>query len=133
MISGGNATVFVSNFDRAVHFYTQVLGLKITNRFGDRWATVEAGPGLTIGIHPVHPAYPAPGTKGAITLSLEIDEPIEITVDCLSRQGVQFSPIVRDANVGNFADCTDPDGNPICLCEFTYANKGKEDLAELSG
>ncbi|MCU1262991.1 MAG: hypothetical protein JWO80_5876 [Bryobacterales bacterium] len=40
MISGGNATVFVSNMDRAVEFYTGVLGLKLTNRFGDhglRW------------------------------------------------------------------------------------------------
>jgi catechol 2,3-dioxygenase-like lactoylglutathione lyase family enzyme len=43
MITGGNATVFVSNMDRAVQFYTEVLGLKLTNRFGDNWATVEAG------------------------------------------------------------------------------------------
>jgi catechol 2,3-dioxygenase-like lactoylglutathione lyase family enzyme len=32
MISGGNATVFVSNMDAAVHFYTDVLGLKLTDR-----------------------------------------------------------------------------------------------------
>jgi predicted enzyme related to lactoylglutathione lyase len=43
MISGGNATVFVSSMDRAVDFYTGVLGCKLTNRFGDNWATVEAG------------------------------------------------------------------------------------------
>ena len=49
MISGGNATVFVSDMDRAVRFYTEVLGLKLTNRFGNHWATVEAGKGLTIG------------------------------------------------------------------------------------
>ncbi|HEX4134941.1 MAG TPA: VOC family protein [Bryobacteraceae bacterium] len=55
MISGGNATVFVSNMDAAVRFYTEVLGLKLTNRFGDNWATVEAGKGLTIGLHPASP------------------------------------------------------------------------------
>jgi catechol 2,3-dioxygenase-like lactoylglutathione lyase family enzyme len=45
MISGGNATVFVSNMDAAVRFYTQVLGLRLTNRFGDNWATGRSGPG----------------------------------------------------------------------------------------
>ncbi|MBV9406199.1 MAG: VOC family protein, partial [Acidobacteriaceae bacterium] len=48
MITGGNATVFVSNMDAAIDFYTQVLGLRLTNRFGDHWATVDAGKGLTI-------------------------------------------------------------------------------------
>ena len=32
MISGGNATIYVSNMDTAVRFYTEVLGLKLTNR-----------------------------------------------------------------------------------------------------
>ncbi len=35
MISGGNATVFVSSMDDAVSFYTGVLGLRLTNCFGD--------------------------------------------------------------------------------------------------
>ena len=46
MISGGNATVYVSNMDAAVRFYTEDLGLKLTNRFGDHWATIEAGPNV---------------------------------------------------------------------------------------
>src|SRR5215469_833122 len=52
MISGGNVTVFVTNMDRAVRFYTETLGLKLAYRFGDHWASVEAGRGLTIGLHP---------------------------------------------------------------------------------
>ena len=43
MITGGNATVFVSNKENAVQFYTEVLGLRLTNRLGDHWATVDAG------------------------------------------------------------------------------------------
>ena len=46
MISGGNATVYVSNMDAAVRFYTQNLGLTLTNRVGNHWATIEAGPKL---------------------------------------------------------------------------------------
>ena len=62
MFSSGNATVYVSNLDSAIRFYTTQLGLKLTNRFGDRWATIDAGPsywtpretlaGLTIGLRP---------------------------------------------------------------------------------
>src|ERR1700674_2696513 len=97
MISGGNATVFVSNMDAAVQFYTEVLGLKLSNRFGDSWATVEAGKGLTIGLHPASPKYPAPGTKGAMMLGLEIDERIAGMVARLSEKGVRIKgPVVQD-------------------------------------
>src|SRR5713101_6395731 len=49
MFSGGNVTVYVSNMDRAVRFYSETLGLKLAYRFGDHWASIEAGTGLTIG------------------------------------------------------------------------------------
>ena len=52
MINGGNATVYVSNMDSAIQFYTEVLGLKLTNRFGNSWATVQAGKTLVIGCIP---------------------------------------------------------------------------------
>lgn len=117
MISGGNATVFVSNMDHAVQFYTEVLGLKLTNRFGDNWATVTAGKGLTIGLHPASPKYPAPGTKGAIMLGLEITESIDRAVARLVEKGVHMKgSVVRDTS-GNFAHFEDPDGNEIYLWE----------------
>ena len=119
MITGGNATVFVSNMDRAVQFYTQVLGLKLTNRFGDHWATVDAGKGLTIGLHPASPKYPAPGTKGGMMLGMEVQGPIEKAVASLSERGVKFKgSVVRDQG-GNFIHLEDPDGNEIYLWETT--------------
>jgi catechol 2,3-dioxygenase-like lactoylglutathione lyase family enzyme len=90
MISGGNATLFISNMDQAVQFYTQVLGLKLTNRFGDHWATVEAGKGLTIGLHPASPKFPAPGTKGSMMIALEITDSIERVVARLAEKGVSL-------------------------------------------
>jgi predicted enzyme related to lactoylglutathione lyase len=117
MITGGNATVFVSNMDRAVQFYTEVLGLKLTNRFGDNWATVEAGKGLTIGLHPSSPKYPAPGTKGAIMLGMEVEEAIDKVVARLAEKGVPVkAPIVR-SEAGNFVHLEDPDGNEMYLWE----------------
>src|SRR5580693_4764854 len=103
MISGGNATVFISNMDRAVRFYTEVLGLKLTNRFGDHWATVEAGKGLTIGLHPASPKYPAPGTKGAMMVGLEIDEPIAGMVARLTGKGVRMLGSIIQDGPRNFA------------------------------
>jgi predicted enzyme related to lactoylglutathione lyase len=117
MISGGNATVFVSNMDRAIQFYTEVLGLKLTNRFGDNWATVEAGKGLTIGLHPASPKYPAPGTKGAVMLGMEVLGTIEAAVARLASKGVPIKGSIVRSESGNFAHLEDPDGNEIYLWE----------------
>lgn len=117
MISGGNATVFVSNMDEAVRFYTQVLDLKLTNRFGDDWATVEAGKGLTIGLHPASAKYPAPGTKGAVMVGLEVDEAIDAVVKRLSQKGVQIKGSIIRGDGGCFAHIEDPFGNELYLWE----------------
>src|SRR5687768_1498646 len=68
MLYGGNATVYVSNMDQAVRFYTEVLGLKLTNRFGNHWATVQVGKTLVLGLHPWREPAPAPGTKGSVQI-----------------------------------------------------------------
>ena len=118
MISGGNATIFVTNMDRAVRFYTEDLGLKLAARYGDAWASVDAGRGFQIGLHPPSPKYPAPGTRGGMTLGLEVREPMASVVEKLKAKGVRFtSEIVRDAG-GTFAHLEDPDGNPIYLWEM---------------
>jgi predicted enzyme related to lactoylglutathione lyase len=132
MISGGNATVFVSNMDSAVQFYTEVLGLKLTNRFGNDWATVDAGKGLTIGLHPASPKYPAPGTKGAIVLGLEIDESIESALAHLTKKGVRINGTVVRGEAGNFAHLEDPDGNDIYLWEVNQAVVPETELAHAS-
>jgi catechol 2,3-dioxygenase-like lactoylglutathione lyase family enzyme len=129
MISGGNATIFVSNMDAAVKFYTDVLGLKLTNRFGDAWATIDAGKGLTIGLHPASPKYPAPGTKGSMMLGLEIDEPIETVVARLNERGVRFGGSIVDDEAGKFAQLEDPDGNEMYLWETVFDAPTESQLA----
>ena len=129
MITGGNATVFVSNMDAAVEFYTQILGLKLTNRFGDNWATVDAGKGLTIGLHPASQKHPAPGTKGAIMLGMEVDEPIERVVARLSARGVKINGSITSDDPGKFANLEDPDGNEIYLWEVNREAVPETELA----
>ena len=118
MITGGNATVYVSNMDHAVRFYTEVLGLTLTNRFGNHFATVQAGTTLRIGLHPWSSKYPSPGTKGAVQIGLVVsDESLAALASRLRTHGVEVSGIIeaQDANNITFAD---PDGNPIYVGDW---------------
>jgi catechol 2,3-dioxygenase-like lactoylglutathione lyase family enzyme len=114
MIKGGNVTVFINDMDAAVAFYTEVLGLKLAQRYGDHWATINAGSGLSIGLHPKSSNHPAPGTKGSMQIGLECNEPIDKEVERLKARGVEFAkPASGDG--GRFVYFTDPDGNTLYL------------------
>jgi catechol 2,3-dioxygenase-like lactoylglutathione lyase family enzyme len=117
MINGGHATVYVSNMDSAIRFYTEILGLKLTNRFGNHWATVKAGDTLVIGLHPWAPRYPRPGTKGSVQIGLVLsrDEPIENLAARLRQHGVEVSDIKSEE--ANYISFEDPDGNPIYVAD----------------
>jgi predicted enzyme related to lactoylglutathione lyase len=131
MISGGNATIVVKDMDAAIRFYTDILGLKLTNRFGDDWATVSTGDGFTIGLHPASPQYPDPGTKGSIMLGLDIDIPVDKAVAHLVKHGVAIKGEVVRSEAGNFVHIEDPDGTYIYLWEKTIGATQETELAAL--
>ena len=64
MLHGGNATVMVTDMDRAVDSYLDTLGLVLAFRAGGDWAIIAAGEGLTIGLHSSAHGGPVPGTVG---------------------------------------------------------------------
>lgn len=122
MINGINATVFVSNMDRAVEFYTKTLGLKLAGRWGDHWAGIDIGKGVAIGLHPVEsPRSPKPGTSGSIQIGLTVDPAagggLDQAVADLKGKGVQFRGPIVDDNQVRLAFFGDPDGNDLYLCE----------------
>lgn len=119
MIEGGTPTVYVSNMDQAVSYYTQTLGLKLAGRYGDEYASVDAGKGFFIGLHPAGPNSPKPGSPGSIQISFGVRGKIEDVVEELTRRGVNFhGPIKPDGPV-KLAFFTDPDGNELYLCEYS--------------
>jgi catechol 2,3-dioxygenase-like lactoylglutathione lyase family enzyme len=121
VFSGGYATIYVSDMDASVRFYTETLGMKLEYRFGNHWALVHAGKGLSIGIHPASEERPA-GRKGSIHLGLELNGSIDDAVRELESRGVRFSgPVIRD-KAGNFVSFCDPDGNVIYLAEMNVAH-----------
>jgi len=117
MIAGGNATLYVSDMDRAVRFYVETLGFKLRARYGDHWAEVDAGGGLVLGLHPESPHAPKPGTLGAMSIGLDVNQPIAEVVQVLENRGVRFQGPVKDQGYIKIAYFADPDGNPLYLAE----------------
>jgi catechol 2,3-dioxygenase-like lactoylglutathione lyase family enzyme len=113
LVSGGHAIVYVSDMDRAIDFYSRTLGLTLTNRFENHFATVEVG-SLVLAIHPRTARTPIPGTKGSVTLGLVVDEPIDTVLARLAQRGVR---IAGRSETAQFVDIEDPDGNVITLWE----------------
>ena len=116
MFSNGNATIFVSNMDRSVDFYTKVLGLKLAQRFGDHWASIEAGQ-LAIGLHPASAENPA-GRNGSMIIGLEVAGSIEDVAAGMKQQGVQFRGTISQGDVGKTAYFEDPDGNLLYMIQL---------------
>ena len=115
-ISGGHALVLVSNMDRAVQFYRDVLGLNLTYRFDDKFATLEAGRKLVVALHPTSSKYPAPGTRGSVVLALQTDEPIERVVSYLAARGVRIGGGKAQPKSSS-VELEDTEGNTIVLTE----------------
>jgi catechol 2,3-dioxygenase-like lactoylglutathione lyase family enzyme len=121
MFSSGNVTVSVSNMDAAVHFYSEVLGLKLAYRFGDHWASVEIGKGLTIGLHPASAESPA-GRRGSMTIGLELSGSIQDAVRTLEAKGVKFAGPINEGKSGSFVSFEDPDGNRLYLAQLNWSH-----------
>jgi len=121
MFASGNVTVYVSDMDRAVKFYSETLGLKLAYRFGDHWASVEAGKGLTIGLHPASAEMPA-GRKGSMAIGLELAGPIRDAVKALEAKGVRFQGQVNEGKAGSFIGFEDPDGNALYLTQLNWSH-----------
>jgi catechol 2,3-dioxygenase-like lactoylglutathione lyase family enzyme len=125
-IAGGSPTVFVSDLDRAVEFYTNTLGLSLRYRAGEHFAMIDAGRGFMIGLHPPGERTPAGGTSGNIQIGLTVDEPIEQVVRSLQARGVRFEQrdggtVVNDDGSVKLAFFHDPDGTELYLCEVPPA------------
>ena len=117
MFLSGNVTVMVSDMDRAVKFYTQALGFRLATRYENEWAQVEAA-GLTIGLHPIGRKTERAAGQGGLSIGLQVDR-LGPVIETLKVRGVQFQPqFVEDRGI-KLAFFSDPDGNPLYLCQVT--------------
>ena len=116
MIKKANATIYVSDVDSAVKFYSEVLGMRVKSHWGKDFAELETS-GLTIGLHPPTKSGPFPGTSGAISIGLEVDD-LDSEMAKLKEKGVTFKGKVVEDGPVRLAFFGDPDGNPIYLTQM---------------
>jgi catechol 2,3-dioxygenase-like lactoylglutathione lyase family enzyme len=121
MFSTCMPTVHVSDVDSSVRFYTEVLGLKLAERYGNHWASVQAG-SVKIGLHPASAQNPA-GRNGSITMGFAAVGVLEEIVRKLEARGVSFPYGIQKDEGGKFALFPDPDGHSLFLYEITQQEK----------
>ncbi len=114
MFKSGNVTVIVSDLDKAVDFYTKILGLKLELHAKGNWATISA-PGLTIGLHPASEHGPQPGNSESLSIGLEVED-LSNAMVALKGKGVNFGYVMDDKEV-KLAFFKDPDNNPLYLAQ----------------
>lgn len=129
-ISGGNASIYVRDMDRAIAFYQDKLGLTLKVRIKNEWAEFDAGKGLVLGLHPEHPPQSKAGTPpGSINIELAVTKPLETVVATLKERRVRFKKLVKDGteyeiekyeNV-HLAWFFDDDGNELVLAQVINA------------
>jgi predicted enzyme related to lactoylglutathione lyase len=115
LIKKANATIYVSDIDSALKFYTDVLGMRIISHWGKDYAELETN-GLTIGLHPATQSGPKPGTTGSISIGLGVDD-LDATVAQFKENGVVFNGKVVEDGPVRLAFFGDPDGNAFYLTQ----------------
>jgi predicted enzyme related to lactoylglutathione lyase len=106
---------WVSDLDRGVHFYGNVLGLALSRRDGGNWAEFDVG-GRRFALHAA--AEGKPVQPGGATAVFSVDD-LDAAKAELAAQGV---PIEHEGDVqgyARFASCRDPDGNTFQLIEYS--------------
>lgn len=100
----------VSDMDRAIGFYVDLLGLTLLNRYGDHYAELDAK-GFMIALHPSNNSVKV-GNNVSIGLGVfNFDE----TIAQLEGTGLTFT--FEKGGYIRLAHFEDPDGNPLFLAE----------------
>ena len=116
MIEGGIVTVYVSDMERAVRFYTETLGLELAHRGGPSWTVVRAPDGFNVGLHEAMDRAPV-GESGSTTLGFRIEGELKDVVGRLTAEGVEFVGDITEETAVPLAYFRDPDGNRMYLVE----------------
>jgi catechol 2,3-dioxygenase-like lactoylglutathione lyase family enzyme len=105
---------WVSDMDRAVAFYLDVLDLPLLRQSGDEWAEFDGG-GVRLALHgAVHGHAPPPGGATAVFLVEDLDA----AQVALSARGVTFGHQGGVEGFARFLAFADPDGNTVQVIEY---------------
>ena len=112
----------IRDVERAIAFYTQQLGFKLTQRSGPVFATVSRGD--------LHLLLSGPGSSGSRPMPdgrrqepggwnriVVYVENIDSTIAALQSEGARFRNAIEEGPGGKQIEVEDPDGNPVELHE----------------
>jgi catechol 2,3-dioxygenase-like lactoylglutathione lyase family enzyme len=103
---------FVSDMERSVSFYRDVLGLPLVSRSGDDWVQLDAG-SIQLGLHAAGHGELRPG--GTISFSVE---DLDARRAALAARGLSFTHEGGgEGGAPRFVEFEDPDGNVLGLVE----------------
>jgi lactoylglutathione lyase len=105
---------WVSDMERSVAFYRDVLGLRLLRREDGSWAEFDAG-GLRFALHAVAEGQPVPA--GGATAVFAVDDLDRARAE-LSSLGVTMAHEGDVEGYARFASFHDPDGNTFQLIEY---------------
>jgi len=108
---------WISDMERSVAFYRDVLGLRLVRRDDGNWAEFDAG-GRPFAIHSAADGQPV--RPGGATAVFAVDDLDQAKADLASR-GVTFGHEGAVEGYARFASFEDPDGNPIQIIEYAQA------------
>ncbi len=111
---------WVTDMDRAVSFYRDVLGLRLVRRDEGKWVEFESG-GRRLALHAV--AEGQPMTPGGATAVFSVDDLDRAKAD-LSSRGVRFGHEGDVAGFARFASFLDSEGNTVQLIEYEGQEAG---------
>jgi catechol 2,3-dioxygenase-like lactoylglutathione lyase family enzyme len=120
-IKNANVTVIVSNIEKAISFYTNILGLKLDQRIDNQYAVLKTE-GLTIGLNPIQHGL-EPGNCKSMSIGFLIDN-LDETISELKNKSIVFSDIIVEPPL-RIAYFTDQDKNPLYICEYFSENNSK--------
>lgn len=103
----------VADLDRSIHFYRDVLGLRI-KRQEDKWVEFDLG-GVTLGLL-VGRSSAWPGGRNGAEVALKVDNINQVMRELRSR-GVSSLGILQGRPQGWTVPVDDPDGNRLYLVE----------------
>ena len=108
---------WVTDMDRAVEFYRDVMGLRLTRRDGSNWAEFDAGP-VRLALHRAVEGRPM--QPGGATAVFGVEDLDAVRAE-LAGRGAPFDEHLGEVEgFARFASFRDPDGNAVQLIE--YAN-----------
>lgn len=112
-INSSRVNVMVSDMDKSIDFYTNTLGLKLLNQYGQHYAEIQA-PDLLIGLHPKN-ENTLVGNN--ISIGFGVKE-FDTVIEALKLKGIKFSVEV-DGWI-RLAYFKDLDNNSLFFAENKY-------------